>query len=70
MNFRTTCQEHNDIGYAEATYDECEDACPRCDGGDFKEEDCCQPCQDELDEWSQEFAREERLTRRGESCWG
>ena len=56
MNFRTTCQEHNDIGYAEATYDE--------------DEDTCQPCQDELDEWAQEFAREERLTRRGESCWG
>ena len=70
MTYRTTCEEHNAAGFAEATYDECEDTCPRCDGGDYEEEDCCQPCQDELDEWAQEFAREERLTRRGESCWG
>ena len=70
MNYRTTCQEHNDIGFAEAMYDDQDDNCPRCDGRDYEEEECCTDCRAELDEWAQEFAAEDRITHRAESGWG
>ena len=67
MNFRTTCQEHNDAGFAEATYDECEDTCPRCaDADEYEEEECCDDCQGDLASLDWEDAQ----TARAEGGYG
>lgn len=67
MNFRTTCEEHNDAGYAEATYDECEDTCPRCaDADEYEEEECCDDCQGDLASLDWEDAQ----TARAEGGYG
>jgi len=69
-DYRTECEEQNLAGFYESLGDECGDECPRCKGGDYEDEDCCEDCQAELSEWAQEFAYEDRMTRRAESGWG
>ena len=67
MNFRTTCQQHNDAGFAEATYDEREDTCPRCaDADEYEQEECCDDCQDDLASLDWEDAQ----TARAEGGYG
>ena len=71
MNFRTTCQEHNDAGFAEATYDECEDTCPRCaDADEYEEEECCDDCQEDMEADRAQFDWEDAQTARAEGGYG
>ena len=58
MTYRTTCEEHNAAGYAEATYDECE------------EEECCDDCQDHFAEQGAQFDWEDAQTARAEGGYG
>ena len=78
MTYRTTCEEHNAAGFAEATHDECEVTCPRCQEflelgacvDEYEEEECCDDCQEELQENSAQFAWEEAQTARAEGGYG
>ena len=72
MTYRTTCEEHNAAGYAEATCPRCEDlnGRPISSTSEYEEEECCDDCQEDMQEDSAQFDWEDAQTARAEGGYG